>query len=128
MGDMKDVTVFMLIDSLAAEYECMPEKIQKANIEVSNKLFSLSEEFDFEKQALESTRFLLESEVGKLYTDKYFSEELKAETTKLVMDVRSAEKTRAFMELKRKKQLKTIRRAGKNRSSKAPKDQNGNIF
>lgn len=90
MGDMNDVTVFMLIDSLAAEYECMPEKIQKANIEVSNKLFSLSEEFDFEKQALESTRFLLESEVGKLYTDKYFSEELKAETTKLGMDVRDA--------------------------------------
>ncbi len=87
---MKDVTVFMLIDSLASQYECMPEAIQKANISVTNKLFELSEEYDFERQAFECTRFLLESEIGKLYTDRYFSEEMKAEARAMVEDIMEA--------------------------------------
>lgn len=91
---MKDVTVFMLLDSLASQYECMPERIQKANIRISNRLYGLSEKYDFDKQALESVRFLLEDEVGKLYTDKYFSEKMKADALSMVEMIMGAYRTK----------------------------------
>ncbi len=91
---MKKLTIFMLLDSFAGQYQCLPERFQKANLELTNFMYGVEEKYDPEKQALESTRFTLEEEVGKLYTDKYFTPKMKEDAKKLVTEVWEAYKTK----------------------------------
>lgn len=87
---MKDVTYFMVVDGLLSQYQCMPENLEKANIKLHNYLYGLEEEFDSEKTALKTTKYLLEGELGKLYAKKYFTEDMKDDATKMVLGIKES--------------------------------------
>lgn len=87
---MKDVTYFMVVDSLLSQYQCMPENLEKANKELYNYILDTKEEYDPEKAALETTKFLLEDEVGKLYVKENFTPKMKEDATKMVLSIKDS--------------------------------------